>query len=167
MVKVPGRNWPVSSRRNGDGAAARLTDPRFGTLGALASALGDPPDLDVLSFAEDDAASLRVVFSASYLALSPPARRLFRRLSLLPPRAAFSVAEAIAVLGDAPDVTERRIRQSLDRLAGVHLLERESADTYTLHDLLHAYAAEWRAAEDPYPGRGSGLAPRCDAAYGA
>ena len=133
-------------------AAARLADPRFGTLAALAAALGDPPDLDVLSFTEDDAASLRVVFSGSYLALGPPDREVFRRLSLLPSRTAFSVTEAVAVLGDGPEVAERQVRQSLDRLACLHLLERESADTYTLHDLLRAYASEWHAAEDPLPG---------------
>ncbi|HEV2779467.1 MAG TPA: tetratricopeptide repeat protein [Actinophytocola sp.] len=100
--------------------------------------------LDAGSQGDDDTVTLRAVFSCSYDALVPEARRLFRLLGLHP-GIEFS-APAASALADLPLA---RTEQLLDILLGANLVEQRAADRYRLHDLIHLFAAELAAAEDP------------------
>lgn len=86
---------------------------------------------------DDDATSLRAVFSWSYQALDPDTARLFRLLGL-PPGADIS-AEASAALADTTTAGARRL---LDRLVDLSLVEQRPDRRVALHDHLRAYAAE-------------------------
>ncbi|MFF4615207.1 AfsR/SARP family transcriptional regulator [Nonomuraea jabiensis] len=99
--------------------------------------------LDALDASDDHEASVRAVLSWSYLALEPPAARLFRLLSLHPgPDVG---AGAAAALAGVPVAEARRL---LDVLADRSLLERPGRERHRFHDLLHAYAAEQSALAD-------------------
>jgi hypothetical protein len=86
---------------------------------------------------------VRVAFGASYSALDPAERRLFRLLGLVP--AVHATATAAAALAGLP---QPRAAALLDRLAAAHLLDRPAADRYTWHDLLRTCAAERARAEE-------------------
>lgn len=98
----------------------------------------------------DHRGSVRAAFSASYLALDAPTRRLFRLLGVHP-GPTIGVEAAAALTGQAAHV----VAPLLDTLVNHHLLV--AADTrrrYQFHDLLRAFAAacanideERRAAE--------------------
>ncbi|GIG71004.1 AfsR/SARP family transcriptional regulator [Phytomonospora endophytica] len=100
---------------------------------------------DLTAFGDDDPATdVRAVFSWSYRAVSPPAARLFRLLSLHPgPEIGTAVAASIAAI--PPEEAKRR----LDELVGVHLLTERAPGRHVFHDLLRVYAAERNHAEDP------------------
>jgi DNA-binding SARP family transcriptional activator/tetratricopeptide (TPR) repeat protein len=91
----------------------------------------------------DPLTDVRAVFSWSHDALTPPAARLFRLLSLHP-GPDLSIAAAAALAGTSRAGT-RRLLTELTRasLATEHLPGR-----YTRHDLLHAYATELASADD-------------------
>jgi len=107
------------------------------SLARLAGELGDPSRrLDVLD-TSDPAASVRGIFSWSYLNLSAEAARMFRLLGLHP---GLDVpVGAAASLTAAP---LRDARRTLDELTGTHLLTEHQNDRFMLHDLLREYAAE-------------------------
>jgi DNA-binding SARP family transcriptional activator/tetratricopeptide (TPR) repeat protein len=117
--------------------AARATALPQCRLAALAEELGEfRTCLD--AFASADAATdLRAVFSWSYNALSPTAKRMFRLLSVLP--GADTAAAPAASLAGAP-VSEAR--PVLAELCRAHLLTEHTPGRYTFHDLLRAYAGE-------------------------
>ncbi|MEV4014988.1 BTAD domain-containing putative transcriptional regulator [Nonomuraea angiospora] len=99
--------------------------------------------LDALDTSDDHEASVRAVLSWSYLALEPPAARMFRLLSLHPgPDVGPGAAAALA---GVPVAEARRL---LDVLADRSLLERPGQERHRFHDLLHAYAAEQSALAD-------------------
>ncbi|MFI6738598.1 AfsR/SARP family transcriptional regulator [Nonomuraea sp. NPDC050451] len=99
--------------------------------------------LDALVTSDDHEASVRAVLSWSYLALEPPAARMFRLLSLHPgPDVGPGAAAALA---GVPVAEARRL---LDVLADRSLLERPGQERHRFHDLLHAYAAEQSALTD-------------------
>lgn len=117
-------------------AGRAVTKPRQ-PLDRLADELrvGDRP-LD--AFVGDDAGTnLRVAFSWSYRALSPPAARLFRMLGCHPHRE-FSAAAAASAGG----VSTGSVRQPLAELTQAHLLTEPADDRFAFHDLLWAYAVE-------------------------
>jgi len=98
--------------------------------------------LDALDTGDDAASSVRAVFSWSYAALSPEAKRMFRRLGL---HAGPDVSRHAA--GALADVTEDEARRQLDELVRAHLLELRGDGRYQFHDLLRVYALE-RATSD-------------------
>ncbi|MBB5889114.1 BTAD domain-containing putative transcriptional regulator [Kutzneria kofuensis] len=98
--------------------------------------------LDALDTGDDAASSVRAVFSWSYDALSPAAKRMFRLLGLhTGPDVSRHAAGALA------DVTEDEARHQLDELVRAHLLELRTDGRYQFHDLLRVYALE-RATSD-------------------
>jgi tetratricopeptide (TPR) repeat protein len=108
--------------------AAELTDVR-GRLGVLDA--GDP------------VSQVRAVFSWSYQALTPAARRLFRLLGLHPgPEVSVPAAASLAA---APAAEASTLLAELTRTG---LLAEHAPDRYTCHDLLAAYAAELAADTD-------------------
>jgi tetratricopeptide (TPR) repeat protein len=107
--------------------------------------LADRLDADRLTALDtgDPAVDVRAALSWSYLRLEPAAARVFRLLGLHP--AAEAGLSAIASLAGEPvPVT----RQRLADLVRVHLVGESPAERYTLHDLLHTYAAELAATGD-------------------
>jgi len=126
--------------------AARAAAHRGFPLAALAGELrGSTGRLD--AFAGGDAATdLRAVFSWSYRTLSPAAAGLFRSLGL--PAAPDITAPAAAALAGVPP---REAGRLLAGLARANLVHEHQPGRYTLHDLLHAFAAEL-AAECHDPG---------------
>jgi DNA-binding SARP family transcriptional activator/tetratricopeptide (TPR) repeat protein len=121
-------------------AAARYPDH---TLAAVARAL-ERAGSRLDAFAGDDAATdVRAVFSWSYQLLSPPAARLFRLLGLHP-GPDFAVPAAASIAGVAAD----ELGPLLAELAGARLLDEQLPGRYSVHDLLHAYAAELAATDD-------------------
>lgn len=100
--------------------------------------------LDVLTADDDEDTAVRTVFSWSYHALADDTRQAFRLLGLHP-GPSISLAAATALTGATTGAT----RQRLDALAGVHLLTQTGPDRYQLHDLLHTYAADRAACDEP------------------
>src|SRR6266511_1153562 len=114
-------------------------------LAALAEELRDAHDrLDPLSTGDDPATDVRAVFSWSYHTLSPSAARLFRLLGLNTGQDIN--APAAASLADLPtDQTHALVA----KLARVNLLAELAPGTYTILDLLRAYAAQLAHTTDP------------------
>jgi DNA-binding SARP family transcriptional activator/tetratricopeptide (TPR) repeat protein len=125
-------------------AAAELT----GDLAGQVARLGAGDRLGALAVEDDPASAVRVAFDASYTALDPAERRLFRLLGLVP--AVHVTAAAAGALAGLPDT---RAAALLNRLAAAHLLDRPAAARYTWHDLLRTYAAERAHAEEDPPSR--------------
>jgi DNA-binding SARP family transcriptional activator len=124
-------------------AAARLTIKPRHSVHRLVSELSQERDrLSILSV-EGDSRSLRTTFASSYRLLSPPAAALFRRLGASP-AVTFSVSMAAVVTGRSPD----QVRDELDELVEVRLLEEAAGHRYRIHDLLRLYARERCEEED-------------------
>lgn len=125
---------PLALRIAAERAAERPRMP----LAELIQDLRDESALwDALSTEGDDSDGVRTVFAWSYRALPPDAARLFRLLGLHP-GPEFSVDAA----GATAHTVTTKVRQPLDSLVGVHMLEQIAPDRYRFHDLLHAYAID-------------------------
>jgi DNA-binding SARP family transcriptional activator/tetratricopeptide (TPR) repeat protein len=123
-------------------AAERAAHRPWLSLDRLADELTSERDrLDALTLGDDEAATIRSVFSWSYRALKPDAARMFRLLGLHA-GPDISVPAAAALTG----VSTGEAARLLDSLAEVHLLA-EASGRYQFHDLLRGYAAE-RAGTD-------------------
>ncbi|GAA2102371.1 AfsR/SARP family transcriptional regulator [Actinomadura alba] len=125
------RSWPIAK------LVARLQDPRG--------------RLDVLSFADLD---VRSRLETAYWALDPPARSIFRLISLLPPPD-FSATTAALLAGNETDEVETQLL----RLADCHLLAMtdgvgDGEIRYRMHELVRIYARERLDLEflEPVPG---------------
>ncbi|MEV6413032.1 BTAD domain-containing putative transcriptional regulator [Kribbella sp. NPDC051718] len=121
-------------------AARAVSYPEF-SLQVLAGELG--AGLDEFAGA-DNATDVRVVFSWSYLRLSPDAARLFRLLGLHS-GPDIGLPAAVSLAAEAP----RQVRRLLGELCAAHLLTEHAPGRYAFHDLLRAYAAELALAEHP------------------
>jgi tetratricopeptide (TPR) repeat protein/transcriptional regulator with XRE-family HTH domain len=123
-------------------AAANLVDEPHRRIGDYVSALhrGDP--LDALTVAGDEKGAVRVVFSPSYRRLPADARRLFRRVGLVPGPDLTAAAAAALISGGESTAVE-----VLNRLVVANLLTEPVPGRFTCHDLLRQYAAD-RALHD-------------------
>ncbi|NUT47553.1 MAG: tetratricopeptide repeat protein [Saccharothrix sp.] len=81
--------------------------------------------------------SLRAVFDCSYRALSPPLRRMFRRLGLYP---GLSIPAGVAAA--MAEIDEDQAHDQLESLVWARLLEAREGNRYALHDLVRRFAAE-------------------------
>jgi tetratricopeptide (TPR) repeat protein len=123
-------------------AARATSSPRL-PLAMLAGDLVEAHEpLDALT-GDDPHTDVRAVFSWSYRALTPEARRLFRLLGLHPgpdvsPHAAASLSA----------VTLAEVRLPLAELTRANLLVEQPPGRYTFHDLLRAYASQLAHASD-------------------
>jgi tetratricopeptide (TPR) repeat protein/transcriptional regulator with XRE-family HTH domain len=124
-------------------AAANLLDhPRADVAGYVA-AVRHSDALAALEVHGDEQAAVRAAFDLSYHRLESDARRMFRRLGLVPgPDVTAEAAAALAA------TTAQQARRLLDRLAAAHLVDEHAAGRYTCHDLLRRYAAERTGHED-------------------
>jgi len=91
----------------------------------------------------DTRTNIRVVFSWSYNALSPPAARLFRLLGLHA-GPDIGLSGAASLIGVPPP----QARALLTELTRAHLLTSRGDRRFTFHDLLRAYAGELAEAHD-------------------
>jgi tetratricopeptide (TPR) repeat protein/transcriptional regulator with XRE-family HTH domain len=128
-------------------AAARARQTGF-SLATIAMELSAAHErLDALD-AGDATSQMRAVFSWSYTALSPPAARLFRLLSLHPgPH--LSATAAASLGGCALSETCRLLRE----LTQATLLTQHAPGRYGWHDLLHTYATELVTRHEPESAR--------------
>jgi tetratricopeptide (TPR) repeat protein len=130
---------PLALRIAAELAAAR---PQA-SLSALASELaGQRGGLDLLDAGGDSGTAVRAVFSWSYQYLDADAGRGFQLISLHPGTEVDGYAVA-ALTGS----TLRRSEQILDQLARAHLIRPVTARSYSMHDLLRAYASDLAAAQ--------------------
>jgi DNA-binding SARP family transcriptional activator len=97
--------------------------------------------LDALQVVGDLATGVRATLASSYVALSAPARRLFRLLGV--PSGADVTTGACAALMAEPTV---EVTPVLAELRRAHLVEAHADDRYALHDLVRAYAVELQSA---------------------
>lgn len=93
--------------------------------------------LEMLSRGSDARTSLRAVFSWSYEALDEAAAQVFRALGRLAPG-----PWRLAQIAARADLPEARAAAAMDTLTRAHLVSPSAADGYTMHPLLHAFAAE-------------------------
>jgi len=129
-------------------AAARATARPALALAGVAEELRDAEGrLDALD-SGDPAASVRAVFSWSYLQLSADAARMFRLLGLHP--GPDITAPAAASLAATSVAEARRLLRELTR---AHLITEHAPGRYAFHDLLRAYAAAQARADDSEPDR--------------
>jgi DNA-binding SARP family transcriptional activator/tetratricopeptide (TPR) repeat protein len=96
----------------------------------------------------DAETDVRSVFACSYRALTGPAARLFRLLSIHPGPDLGAVAAA-SLAGVPPS----RVRPLLAELAHAHMVTEHVPGRYTVHDLLRAYAVERADIEEGEAGR--------------
>ncbi|GIG88266.1 AfsR/SARP family transcriptional regulator [Plantactinospora endophytica] len=151
-------------------AAASLVDLCGGlplAIRIVAAELCDAPDrplrrqeallrehrLSALDNRGDPEAGVRSVLRTTYATLPGTCQRLFRLLSVLP-YPEIGVGAATAVDGRDPAA----VRADLDRLVGIHLVERRAADRYGFHDLPRAFAAEQAETVDSGPARADATA---------
>ncbi len=124
-------------------AARAAAHPTF-PMHTLATELRDSRGLSPPSADADPATDLRAVFSWSYLALTPAARRLFRLLGLhAGPDISAAAAASLAGLSPA------RMGPLLDEVADANLIAEHSPGRYDFHDLLRGYAVEQAHLTDP------------------
>ncbi|TCO55667.1 AfsR/SARP family transcriptional regulator [Actinocrispum wychmicini] len=115
--------------------AAHLTG-RDNRVRPLIDRLSRDGRLDVLQIANDPHLAVRTALDLSYQTLDPPARQLFRRCGLAPGDLDEHVAAALL------DVPPAEAALVLDRLAQAHLIQRDNAGRYRVHDLVREHAAE-------------------------
>lgn len=132
-------------------AAANLLDQPRLLLADFAAELARNR-LSALAVADDDQAAVRSVFALSYERLEPAARRLFRRLGLVPD---LDVTPQAAAALDAIDAGEST--RLLEVLYDAHLLHCRTAGRYGFHDLIGWYARERAEAEEDPPAREAAL----------
>ncbi|MET7422959.1 BTAD domain-containing putative transcriptional regulator [Dactylosporangium sp. NPDC005555] len=114
------------------------------TLAALAEELDDrSARLDALD-AGDLNADLRAVFAASYRALEPPLAAAFGLLGAAP-GPDIGLGAAAELIGQPAG----RTRAALRRLTAAYLLQEHTPGRFHMHDLVHLYAAECCAADQP------------------
>lgn len=133
-------------------AAANVATHPEHSITTQVAALHGADGLSTLEVPGDEPAGVRRAFELSYLALRPPARRLFRLIGLVP-GPDLSV-EAAAALADLP-IAE--VRSLLAELVTVHLLNQPAPGRYACHDLLRRYAAERAHADETPTGRQTAL----------
>jgi DNA-binding SARP family transcriptional activator len=124
-------------------AAANLAFHQQGSIADQVADLVAGGRLNALQIGDDEPSAVRSAFDLSYEALDRDARKVFRRLGLIPgPDVS---AGAAAALADLPGPHATAV---LNRLVGAHLVDQPEPGRYVFHDLLRLYAAERAESED-------------------
>jgi DNA-binding SARP family transcriptional activator/tetratricopeptide (TPR) repeat protein len=132
-------------------AARAAARPRFPLTGLVAELRDTVGRLDALD-AGDPAASVRAVFSWSYLQLSDQAAQMFRLLGLHP-----GPDISVPAVASMAAVDEHQARRLLRELASVCLITEHAPARYAFHDLLRAYAASKARECDPEADRDAAI----------
>ncbi|MET8089939.1 tetratricopeptide repeat protein [Micromonospora sp. NPDC005220] len=126
-------------------ATARIATRRRVPISDHVADLGQAGQLlEMLGCTGDERIAVRTLFDWSYKQLDAAQARLFRRLGLHP-ALEFSEYAAAALTGVDKTTAYRR----LESLVDLHLVETVYRGRYRMHALLHVYAAERAATEDP------------------
>ncbi|WP_378577046.1 ATP-binding protein [Nocardiopsis mangrovi] len=134
-------------------AERAVTHPHMGLDDLIADLRDESALWDALDTGdEDEAGTVRSVFSWSYRALPEDVARMFRLLGLHP-GPDFGIEAAAALSG----TSVRRTRHLLDALVGVHVLEQTAPDRFEFHDLLRVFAADQAQREEPLEERQGAL----------
>jgi tetratricopeptide (TPR) repeat protein len=128
---------PLALRVAAEVAVSRLDV----SLATLATEL-DRRLLDMLEAGGDERTAVRSVFSWSYRHLHPAPARAFRLLGLHPGRD-FDI-HALAALADVTIPTAGQLAEGLVR---AHLVQESTAERFSMHDLLRAYASDEAASD--------------------
>ncbi|NGO72279.1 BTAD domain-containing putative transcriptional regulator [Streptomyces boncukensis] len=142
LARLCGR-MPLAMRA----AAANLAQAPESAIGEAVAELAQEGPMAARTLFTGQHHVLREAFDLSLRTLSAPARRLFRRMSLVP--GPDVDARAAAVLCD---VSTHRARWLLDELVERHLVHPRAPGRYELREPLRSYAADRLAAEED-PGR--------------
>jgi hypothetical protein len=130
-------------------AAATLAGRPRGAVAGLVAAVRDGGPFDGLAV---DGIGLRNTFERTFDAVSPPARRLFRLLSLVAePEVS---APSAATLGGLPPASAAAL---LAQLAAVGLVRERTAGRYRLSDLMRQFAREMPGPVLPVPNLPAGV----------
>jgi hypothetical protein len=122
--------------------ASQLRNHPARTSAGLAAELAQARDRLALMHAEN--VSVGAAFGLSYGDLAPGARRVFRRLGLVPGPGIDAYAAAAL---DGTDLAAAG--RNLDELYDQHLIAEPAPGRYELHDLLREHARALAAADDP------------------
>lgn len=136
-------------------AAERITAHPYMSVADMVAGLA--PDAARLEVLAADEVAVRTALDQSYRALDTDEARMFRALGTLPGRR-ISLEPAAAVGG----FSQARSYRLLSRLERRHLVERTSAGTWTMHDLLKTFAARQAEAEDTRQEREAAVARLVD-----
>ena len=131
---------PLALRIAGQRAASH---PHLALADVHAELADEHGRLEALSRSDDEASTVRAVFTWSYNVLDGERALVFRRLGLHPGTEVG--VHAAAALADIPP---HRARRALEALAEVHLVEPVAVDRYRTHDLLRVYALERAESEE-------------------
>jgi tetratricopeptide (TPR) repeat protein len=123
-------------------AAANLDGQPHQSVAEYAESIR-PGRLDQLTVQGDTQSAVRAAIDQSYVALAESARRLFRRLGLVP--CVDITAESASAIGE---VSPAEAASTLGMLARAHLLEHRGPGRFGCHDLLCLYARERAEVED-------------------
>ena len=123
-------------------AASQLRHHPAWTAAQMAAGLAAARDR--LAVMRAESLSVAAAFDLSYADLNPGARRLFRRLGLIP-GPTFDGYAAAALDGTGLD----EARRGLEELYDQHLIGEPAPGRYQLHDLLREHARALAAADDP------------------
>ncbi|MCE6996355.1 NB-ARC domain-containing protein [Saccharothrix sp. S26] len=124
-------------------AAASLAVRPTQTLRSYVADLRDGNRIAKLTVGNTSRAAVQAAFDLSYQLLSEPARRLFRRLGLVPGPSFTPTAAAVVAGLDVATAT-----RLLDELAVANLIEPYEQGRYRFHELLRLYAVERGRADD-------------------
>lgn len=125
-------------------AATRPTVPLACVADGLRSIRHRLASLDV----GDEATNIKAVFSWSYRLLSEPAARMFRLLGVHPgPDISVAAAASLAVVSAQP------ASAALSELLRAGLVQDHTPGRFTMHDLLHTYAADLGDETERHEGR--------------
>jgi tetratricopeptide (TPR) repeat protein len=117
--------------------AERLADAPDDIHEVVTELVDEGARLDALDTQDDAHSAIRTVFSWSYQRLPAHEARAFRLLGLHP-AAEFGTGAAVAMLGLARNAAARTLRSLVQR----HLVLSLGRGRFSVHDLLHTYAAE-------------------------
>jgi DNA-binding SARP family transcriptional activator/DNA-binding XRE family transcriptional regulator len=123
--------------------AANLASLQHTSIGDYTDELRKRGRLTELVVEGDDEGAVRAAFDLSYDSLQPEARRLFRRLGLVP-----GVDFTADVAGALLDLEPAEARRWMGQLAVANLVGEHAAGRYQFHDLLREYAADRARTED-------------------
>ncbi|WP_285705716.1 BTAD domain-containing putative transcriptional regulator [Microtetraspora sp. NBRC 16547] len=124
-------------------AAANLLSQPAPKIADLVATLSTGSRLEELTIDGAELGAVTRAFDASYRALPPQSRRIFRLLALLP-GADFTPDAAAAATGLAGEAAAR----ALAALTAVNLLERHAPGRFRFHDLVREYAYGRALAEE-------------------
>jgi hypothetical protein len=118
--------------------ASRVSADPHPNLATVVSRMGQETDVLNVLDGGDATTDLRLVFDSSYQLLTRPAADLLRTFGHQTPSAAITPLATARDAGQSVDTA----RRALEELQRANLLKLQARDSYTVHPLVQAYAAD-------------------------